>query len=386
MKYPDHPLGVLSPARHHDGTAVALHEVSFMDVADEEARLNKVSYRRKIAMALADGIESYLDEAFSGAGVEMASEGLGDAIELAAAKVGLSSEDFLRGGVIERAGSPDFGMEGATPPMPGGSVSAGAGLGSISNGYMLGGDLGGTDDATLWALAQREARGVVGGMERGALGDAEGDEPSEFDPNVERVLGAMTANVGVNFGLLKGLFGRGPATANTPTPAHAAVRGSPSMTPAGGFDMNGFIAFIDGLNLNHFSPVEFLVLGGSHHGTGAGAGLNTYPPENLWVNIANTAKMLDEIRSRLGVRVFINSAYRSPAYNAAIGGAAHSQHLRFNAIDWRAERGTPDQWHAVAKIVESANLAAYGGWSKAYTGDNFVHIDTRSATVSLASG
>lgn len=54
------PLGVLKPGVHHAATACCLLEVSFMDVAAEEARLRTVAYLDKIAKAIADGIGDFI--------------------------------------------------------------------------------------------------------------------------------------------------------------------------------------------------------------------------------------------------------------------------------------------------------------------------------------
>jgi N-acetylmuramoyl-L-alanine amidase len=53
-------LGVLRPERHDPHTAAALLEISFLDQADEEQRLNTPEYRAKLASAIAKGIENYL--------------------------------------------------------------------------------------------------------------------------------------------------------------------------------------------------------------------------------------------------------------------------------------------------------------------------------------
>ena len=53
-------FGVLSRSRHASRTAAVLTEVSFLDRADEEARLQDPSYLQRIADALANGVESYL--------------------------------------------------------------------------------------------------------------------------------------------------------------------------------------------------------------------------------------------------------------------------------------------------------------------------------------
>lgn len=54
------PLGVLNPARHYPGTAACLAEVSFLDQAEEERRLQDPTYLEDIARAIGLGIEAFL--------------------------------------------------------------------------------------------------------------------------------------------------------------------------------------------------------------------------------------------------------------------------------------------------------------------------------------
>jgi uncharacterized protein YcbK (DUF882 family) len=87
--------------------------------------------------------------------------------------------------------------------------------------------------------------------------------------------------------------------------------------------------------------------------------------------------MLDAIRTRLDTAVFITSAYRSPEYNRAVGGVPASQHLNFNALDWRCGTGNPGDWRAVAEAVRDESPGRFGGFIDDY--ESFVHIDTRDA-------
>mgnify|MGYP005996010811 CR=1 FL=1 len=59
------------------------------------------------------------------------------------------------------------------------------------------------------------------------------------------------------------------------------------------------------------------------------------PPKHLWPNMVRTARVANEIRNRLGVRLdTVVSAYRSPAYNSRCPGASkYSQHLQNRALD-----------------------------------------------------
>jgi N-acetylmuramoyl-L-alanine amidase len=86
--------------------------------------------------------------------------------------------------------------------------------------------------------------------------------------------------------------------------------------------------------------------------------------------------MLDEIRRRLGAPVRILSCYRSPAYNSCIGGESASLHMKFNAIDWRCDSGSVQEWHRAAKDVRRSKPEFLGGVGL-YVNSRFIHIDTR---------
>ncbi|MEL6599326.1 MAG: D-Ala-D-Ala carboxypeptidase family metallohydrolase [Pseudomonadota bacterium] len=135
-----------------------------------------------------------------------------------------------------------------------------------------------------------------------------------------------------------------------------------------------FAAFIEGLELDHFSPEEFLVLGASHENPAhPGFGKNTFPPESAWPNIANTARVLDALRKKLDKPVAITNAYRSPAYNEAVGGAEHSQHKRFNACDVQVRDVSPEEVADTLTGLRADGIFS-GGIGRYKT---FTHIDTR---------
>ncbi|NEH49585.1 DUF882 domain-containing protein [Rhizobium leguminosarum] len=125
-----------------------------------------------------------------------------------------------------------------------------------------------------------------------------------------------------------------------------------------------------------FKPEEFFVKGSNV------SGLNTNPPRRFWANIVSTAKVIAQFRSALpsGHRVIFNSVYRSPAYNKQIGGAKSSQHMRFNAIDFRVEGanpGSPAQWAKMLRAMRAAGV--FRGGVGLY--NTFVHLDTRGSNV-----
>lgn len=82
--------------------------------------------------------------------------------------------------------------------------------------------------------------------------------------------------------------------------------------------------------------------------------------------------VLQSIRSHFGKAVTINSAYRTPQKNAAVGGAAQSQHCYGTAAD------------IVVKGVAPAEVAAYAreimpdwGGVGIYAQQGFTHVDVR---------
>lgn len=79
--------------------------------------------------------------------------------------------------------------------------------------------------------------------------------------------------------------------------------------------------------------------------------------------------VLQPLRDKVGT-ITIVSGYRSPAYNRAIGGARHSQHLEGTAADIRVAGKTPKQ---VADLIEEMfNPGGLGRYK------NFTHVDIRA--------
>ena len=82
-------------------------------------------------------------------------------------------------------------------------------------------------------------------------------------------------------------------------------------------------------------------------------------------------EILQKIRTYFGKAVTINSAYRTPAHNKKVGGAAQSQHLYGTAADIDVKGIAPKK---VAAYVET--LIPNTGGIGIYAG--FVHVDTRA--------
>jgi hypothetical protein len=80
--------------------------------------------------------------------------------------------------------------------------------------------------------------------------------------------------------------------------------------------------------------------------------------------------MLQALRAKVGRPMLINSAYRSPEHNAAVGGAKASEHLRARAFDVSMSNHDPALFIAAAKALGFKGIGTYPD-------QNFVHVDTR---------
>lgn len=81
--------------------------------------------------------------------------------------------------------------------------------------------------------------------------------------------------------------------------------------------------------------------------------------------------LLEDIRSNFRASITVTSGNRCPAYNKAVGGTKHSQHLTSKAADIIVKDVDP---HLVAIWVSEVNPDRYGVGMY----DNFTHVDVRS--------
>ena len=99
--------------------------------------------------------------------------------------------------------------------------------------------------------------------------------------------------------------------------------------------------------------------------------LNSDPPRALWPSLLAVVKVADEARHRLGKPLRINSAYRSPAYNRSLPGAAkNSVHTQGGALDLA---GSPATLHRILTEMRREGLFR-GGIGRYRT---FTHVDVR---------
>lgn len=82
-------------------------------------------------------------------------------------------------------------------------------------------------------------------------------------------------------------------------------------------------------------------------------GLSNEPTPAALDNLKRLAAFLEQVRALLGKPVIINSGYRSPVVNKAVGGQPASQHTKGCAADIRVPGMTPDE---VVKAIRSSGL------------------------------
>ena len=106
-------------------------------------------------------------------------------------------------------------------------------------------------------------------------------------------------------------------------------------------------------------------------------------PSDVYLNIVKLAGQLQFLRDYTGKAIKINSGYRSPEYNAKIGGAHKiingkrvetSQHVFGKAADIRIEGMKPKEVHSIIEELISKGDMLQGGLGL-YS--SFVHYDFR---------
>jgi uncharacterized protein YcbK (DUF882 family) len=97
-------------------------------------------------------------------------------------------------------------------------------------------------------------------------------------------------------------------------------------------------------------------------------------PNSALSNIVELARNLEILRTAINKPIAITSGYRSPKYNAKIGGVKDSQHLRGTAADIKVKGMTPKE---VALVIEG--LIESGKMKEGGVGvySTFTHYDHR---------
>lgn len=97
-------------------------------------------------------------------------------------------------------------------------------------------------------------------------------------------------------------------------------------------------------------------------------------PEALEANVRLLAEQLQALRDFIGIPIHLNSAYRTEAYNASIGGSPKSQHKLGKAADLVTSKYKPAE---LADIIK--NLIKLGKMMQGGVGvyPSFCHYDCR---------
>lgn len=93
----------------------------------------------------------------------------------------------------------------------------------------------------------------------------------------------------------------------------------------------------------------------------------------------NLCYMLEAIRAHFGKPVIVNSGYRTPEYNAKVGGAVQSQHMLGMAADIKISGVKPSDIASYARTL----MPNYGGIG-IYSA--FTHIDVRTERADWKEG
>lgn len=101
--------------------------------------------------------------------------------------------------------------------------------------------------------------------------------------------------------------------------------------------------------------------------TAKARGINNTPSEKVKTNLELLINfILDPLRERYGKPIYVNSGYRCPALNKAVGGVANSQHLTGEAvdIDVHSKEGNKELMRLIQEmnlpydqVIDEANLS-----------------------------
>jgi hypothetical protein len=102
------------------------------------------------------------------------------------------------------------------------------------------------------------------------------------------------------------------------------------------------------MNLSeHFTLAEF-----TRSETASRRNLDNTPDQDTIGNLIILAQGMEDVRKLLGHPIHINSAYRSPKVNSAVGGSKDSAHMKGFAADFTCP-GFGDPWQICNEIIKS---------------------------------
>jgi uncharacterized protein YcbK (DUF882 family) len=101
-------------------------------------------------------------------------------------------------------------------------------------------------------------------------------------------------------------------------------------------------------------------------------------PDEVFYNIQKLANQLQTLRDYICYPIIINSGYRSPAHNKAVGGVENSYHTLGMACDIRVAQMHPIYVKEAIEFLISEGSILQGGLGLY---DTFVHYDFRGKRV-----
>ena len=97
-------------------------------------------------------------------------------------------------------------------------------------------------------------------------------------------------------------------------------------------------------------------------------------PAPFLANVQELANNLQVLRDEIGKPVHVLSGYRTPSWNAKVGGVKDSQHVLAKAGDLRVDGLSPTNLHAtISRLIDEGRMKQ--GGLGLYT--SFVHYDVR---------
>ena len=115
--------------------------------------------------------------------------------------------------------------------------------------------------------------------------------------------------------------------------------------------------------------------------TAKAKGINNMPDEQSLKNIVGIANVIQMIQDELGMKLHVNSCYRGPALNTAIGGAKKSDHIFGAAVDIKvipfSLENNMKLWNCVNRLADEGKIKfrqlifEHGNRSK---GPQWVHV------------
>lgn len=100
-----------------------------------------------------------------------------------------------------------------------------------------------------------------------------------------------------------------------------------------------------------------------------------YPQEWRTTRAVDLATAFEAVREAVGAPIIIGSAYRTPDYNARVGGAKNSQHVQGRALDLYPPKGwTLHSFYTAIRKVALSHTSPIHGLGRY---PSFVHIDVR---------